>query len=76
MQDNAKRYISTNYPEFLQYTKSDEFDVRLVCQPSNGFKMYILNMYYFKAIQLIHETSMILKYTLNKFFFVSSRMYS
>lgn len=44
-------------PKFLQQATSDEFNVRLVCQPPNNPEINILNMSYFRATQSIQYSA-------------------
>ncbi|XP_050207555.1 uncharacterized protein LOC126656972 [Mercurialis annua] len=53
--DNAKPHISVNDDEFLRAGRKDGFDIRLSFQPSNSPDLSILDLGFFRAIQILQH---------------------
>jgi hypothetical protein len=47
-------HISPDHSEFVQHATGDEFNIQLICQPSNRPDMNILDFGYFQAIQTVY----------------------
>ncbi|XP_047258601.1 uncharacterized protein LOC124890827 [Capsicum annuum] len=51
--DNARPHIGNNDLEFIEAARQDGFDIRLCFQPSNSPDLYVLDLVFFRAIQIL-----------------------
>ncbi|WOG81933.1 hypothetical protein DCAR_0101091 [Daucus carota subsp. sativus] len=54
-QDNAKPHIKIDDEEFINSSKQDGFDIRLVCQPPNSPDLNVLDLGFFRSIQSLQH---------------------
>ena len=52
-QDNAPTHLKVDDPQFCECAKQDGFDIRLICQPANSPDFNVLDLGFFRAIQVI-----------------------
>ncbi|XP_057418723.1 uncharacterized protein LOC130712930 [Lotus japonicus] len=54
-QDNARSHINQNDEDFRKATSEGEFDIQLICQPSNSLDLNILDLGFFNVIQTLQQ---------------------
>jgi len=54
-QDNAKPHLDTNDPEFVMAANGDGFEICLCCQPPNSPDLKVLNLVFFRVIDVIQH---------------------
>lgn len=54
-QDNARTHVPSNDPDFLVAASSNQWDIRLTCQPPNSLDFNIFNLGFFRAIQSLQQ---------------------